>query len=185
MTPSPSSQPEAAEFLLLNLREFPPLSRLSQPRSLRGSSLLSLSRSLRDPSSLSSPDLRLSNQSSLDLNLSRLDPRLFLLDLSQFRLDLSQFKPDLRLLQQGPRLLLSSSLDSSQSSQLEDRGQLPSQPSLVELPDPDHLSRDLSWESLLSCRPSSLSSLSLTAGSSPDLSLVSLSSDQLRFSLHS
>jgi len=180
-TPSPSSQPEAAEFPFLNLRESPPLFRPSPPRSLRGSSLLSLSRSHRDPSR-SSPDPRLSNLSPLDLSQSRPDPRLSHLGLSQSRLALSQSKPDLRLLQPGPRLLLSSSLDSSQSpSQLEDRGQLPSQPSLAELPEPD-LSRDLSWESLLSFRPSSLSSLSLTADSSPD-PRVSLSSDRLRFSL--
>merc|ERR1719192_3140739 len=147
-TPSPSSQCGAAEFLLL--RESQPRSSLSLPRFLRGSSRL-LNRSLRDLN-LSSPDRRLSN---LDLNLSSLDLRLP--------------QQDLRLLQQDLSPLLSSSLDSSQShSQLEDRGQLPSQPSLGEHPEPDP-SRDHSWEFLLSSRASSLSLPSLTAGSSRDL----------------
>ena len=207
-TPSPSSQSEATEFLLL--RESPPLFRPSLARSPRGSSRLSLNRSNRDlnPFNPSNPDPRLSqsdlSQSRLDLNqfnpdlrlsnldlrlsnqdlrLSNQDRRLSQLDPSQSRLDLNKSKLDLRLLQAGLSLLLSSSLDSSQSpSQLEDRGQLPSQPSLAEHPEPG-LSRDLSWEFPLSSRASSLSLLSLTAGSSPDLREVSLSSDQLRFSL--
>merc|ERR1719192_978575 len=175
-TPSPSSQSGAAEFLLL--RESQPRSSLSLPRFLRGSSRL-LNRSLRDLN-LSSPDHRLSN---LDLNLSSLDHRLSSLDhrLSNLdhnrssqdhrlsHLDLRLSNLDLRLPQQDLSPLLSSSLDSSQShSQLEDRGQLPSQPSLGEHPEPAP-SRDHSWEFLLSSRASSLSLPSLTAGSSRDL----------------
>merc|ERR1719192_1503075 len=154
-TPSPSSQSGAAEFLLL--RESQPRSSLSLPRFLRGSSRL-LNRSLRDLN-LSSPDRRLSN---LDHNRSSPDHRL-----SNLGLRLSNL--DLRLPQQDLRPLLSSSLDSSQShSQLEDRGQLPSQPSLGEHPEPDP-SRDHSWEFLLSSRASSLSLPSSTAGSSRGL----------------
>merc|ERR1719192_1961103 len=165
-TPSPSSQSGAAEFLLL--RESQPRSSLSLPRFLRGSSRL-LNRSLR-VLNLSSQDHRLS---SLDLNLSSLDHsqssqdhRLFHLDHRLSNLDLRLSNLDLRLPQQDLSPLLSSSLDSSQShSQLEDRGQLPSQPSLGEPPEPDP-SRDHSWEFLLSSRASSLSLPSLTAGSS-------------------
>merc|ERR1712226_704998 len=133
----------------------------------------------------SNPGPRLFNP---DLSQSNLDPRLSNPDLSQSKLDprlshndLSQSKLDPRQLQQGPSLLLSSSSGSSPSpSQVEDRGQLPSQPSLAEHPEPG-LSRDLSWEFPHSSRASSLSLPSLTAGSSPDLR-ASLSSDRLRFS---
>merc|ERR1712088_669500 len=120
------------------------------------------------------------SQSQLDLNQSNLDLRL-----SQF--DLNQSKLDPRLLQPVPRLLLSSSSDSSQFPSQEERGRLPSQHSLAELPGPD-LSRDLSrgpsWESPHSSRVSSLSLPSLTAGSSPDLRRRDLlSADSLRLSL--
>ena len=135
-------------------------------------------------------------QSSLDLKPSSLDQRQSSLDHNKSSLDLKLSSLDLRQSRLGHRLpqsdpspLLSSSLDSSQSlSQLEARGQLPSQPSLAELPGPDpsrDLSRDLSWASLPSCRAASLSLPSSTAGSSPGPSRASLSSDRLRFSLAS
>ena len=157
------------------------------PRESPPQSRLSLNRSLRDLN-LSSQDLNLSNQSSRDHKLSSLDQHQSSLDLKlssldqfQSRLDLNKSSQDPRQSRLGHRLpqsdpspLLSSSLVSSQShSQLEDRGQLPSQPSLGEHPEPDP-SRDHSWEFLLSSRASSLSLPSLTAGSSRDLR-VSLS----------